>query len=82
MTVYDDTPVGEVRRTLASGEFAVTGDADKMVDAMIATADSSTPPLRLALGSIAYGSIHKALNDRLAALEATKTITLSTDVDR
>jgi hypothetical protein len=37
---------------------------------------------RLTLGSIAYASIHKALNDRLVALEASKNITLSTDLDR
>jgi hypothetical protein len=79
---YADTPVGEIRDAWARGEFKVTGDADKMVDAMIAAADSTTPPLRLTLGSIAYGSIHKALNDRLAVLEASKTISLSTDVDR
>jgi NAD(P)-dependent dehydrogenase (short-subunit alcohol dehydrogenase family) len=82
MTVYEDTSVGEVRRALASGEFKVTGDANKMVDAMIAAADSIAPPLRLTLGSIAYASIHKALNDRLAGLAASKTITLSTDLDR
>jgi len=80
MEIYGDTPVGEVRDAWARGEFKVTGDADKMVDAMIAAADSSAPPLRLTLGSIAYGSIHEALNDRLAVLEASKTITLSTDV--
>ena len=49
---------------------------------MIAVANSSAPPLRLTLGSIAYGSIHEALNDRLAVLEAAKSITLSTDVDQ
>jgi NAD(P)-dependent dehydrogenase (short-subunit alcohol dehydrogenase family) len=81
MKVYEDTSVGEVRHAMASGEFKVTGDANKMVDAMIAAADSSAPPLRLTLGSIAYGSIHKALNDRLAGLAASKTITLSTDTD-
>jgi NAD(P)-dependent dehydrogenase (short-subunit alcohol dehydrogenase family) len=82
MKVYGDTPVGEVRHAMASGEFKVTGDANKMVDAMIVAADSSAPPLRLTLGSIAYGSIHKALNGRLAALEGSKTITLSTDLGR
>ena len=82
MTVYGDTPVGEVRHAMASGEFKVTGDADKMVDAMITAADSSAPPLRLTLGSIAYVSVHKALNERLVALEASKAIALSTDLDR
>ena len=82
MTVYEDTPVGEIRHAMASGKFKVTGDTNKMADAMITAADSSAPPLRLALGSIAYASIHKALNDRLVALEASKTISLSTDLDR
>jgi NAD(P)-dependent dehydrogenase (short-subunit alcohol dehydrogenase family) len=81
MEIYGDTPVGEIRDAWANGEFKVTGDADKMVDAMIAAADSSAPPLRLTLGSIAYSSIQEALNNRLAVLEASKTITLSTDVD-
>jgi NAD(P)-dependent dehydrogenase (short-subunit alcohol dehydrogenase family) len=81
MEIYRDTPVGEIRDAWTRGEFKVTGDADKMVDAMIAAADSNAPPLRLTLGSIAYGSIHKALNDRLAVLETSKAITLSTDVD-
>ena len=74
MTVYEDTSVGDVRHAMASGEFKVTGD--------VAAADSSAPPLRLTLGSIAYGSIHRALNDRLAGLAASKAITLSTDLDR
>jgi NAD(P)-dependent dehydrogenase (short-subunit alcohol dehydrogenase family) len=82
MTVYEDTPVGEVRHAIASGAFEVTGDAGRMVDAMITAADSSAPPLRLTLGGIAYASIHEALEDRLVALEASKTITLSTDLDR
>jgi NAD(P)-dependent dehydrogenase (short-subunit alcohol dehydrogenase family) len=81
MTVYEDTAVGAVRHAMASGEFKVTGDANKVVDAMITAADSSAPPLRLTLGSIAYASIHKGLNERLVALEASKTITLSTDLD-
>lgn len=82
MEIYGDTPVGGIRGAWARDEFKVTGDPNKMVDAMIATADSSAPPLRLTLGSIAYASIHKALNDRLRVLEASKAITLSTDVDR
>ena len=82
LTVYEDTSVGEVRHAIASGEFKVTGDANKMVDTMIVAADSSAPPLRLALGTIAYTSIHRGLSERLVALEESKTITLSTDLDR
>ena len=72
MEVYEGTPVGGIRDVWAKGEFKVTGDADKMVDAMITASDSSDPPLRLTLGSIAYVSIHKALNDRLAVLGGLK----------
>ena len=82
MAAYENTPVGEIRRALASGAFKVTGDAEKMVSTMIASADSDSPPLRLTLGSIAFGSIQKALADRLAALESQKAIAISTDVDR
>jgi hypothetical protein len=37
--------------------------------------------LRLTLGSGAYASIHKALTERLVALEASKAIAFSTDLD-
>jgi NAD(P)-dependent dehydrogenase (short-subunit alcohol dehydrogenase family) len=81
MDVYDATPVGDIRRAIFSGAFKVTGDAVKMVDAMIVSADSSTPPLRLTLGSTSYQSIRTELADRLAQLESNKAITLSTDAD-
>jgi NAD(P)-dependent dehydrogenase (short-subunit alcohol dehydrogenase family) len=81
MAIYDGTPVGEVRRALASGSFKITGDANKMVDAMIASIDSIPAPLRLTLGSIAYGSIRSALAERIAALDSQKEVALSTDVE-
>lgn len=80
MDVYDQTPAGHVRRAVRSGAFAVRGDAGKTVDAIIAAADSKTPPLRLALGSNAYTTISKALNERLSNLERYKAITLAVDV--
>lgn len=61
-----------MRQALASGEFKITGDAAKSVDEMIACADEPQPPLRLPLGSAAHSNIHKALGDRLRALEAVK----------
>lgn len=76
---YEDTPAGEVRRALASGAFTIKGDAARTVDAMIAAADSQTPPLRLALGSTAHASISKALAQRLAELQAQRQIALSAD---
>lgn len=79
MDCYEDTPAGEVRRAVASGAFAIRGDAGKTVDAMIAAADSGSPPLRLALGSTAYASIKAGLEARLQELEAHKAVTLSVD---
>lgn len=81
MAVYDDTPAGELRRALASGAFQARGDAYKVVDAMIASVDTSPAPRRLTLGSQAYASVRAALQERLAALEAQKDLALSTDVD-
>ncbi|WP_397474193.1 SDR family oxidoreductase [Pusillimonas sp.] len=79
MACYEDTPAGEVRRGVASGAFAIKGDAARTVDAMIATADMQHPPLRLALGSTAYASISQALSQRLSLLENQKDIALSAD---
>jgi hypothetical protein len=36
-------------------------------------------PRRIALGSDAYGAIHKALTDRLTVLEAQREVAFSTD---
>ena len=79
MACYENTPAGEVRRTVASGAFAIKGDAYKTVDAMIAAADATHPPLRLALGSTAYTSISQALTLRLDLLEGQKDVALSAD---
>lgn len=79
MACYEDTPAGEVRRGVASGAFAIKGDASRTVDAMIAAADEKNPPLRLALGSTAYMSISEALTRRLGLLEKQKDVALSAD---
>lgn len=81
MAAYEDTPAGEVRRAMSSGSFPALGDAGKVVDAMIASADGDPAPRRLTLGSQAYANVRAALVDRLAALDAQKEIALSTDVD-
>lgn len=79
MNCYENTPAGEVRRALASGAFAIKGDAHKTVDAMIAAVDAPHPPMRLALGSTAYHSISQALTHRLGLLEEQKDVALSAD---
>ena len=70
--IYAKTPAGDMRRAISDGSFVIRGDASRTVDAMIAAADSSEPPLRLTLGSTAYASISQALSARLAALEAQR----------
>ncbi len=81
MAVYEHTPAGEIRRALANGSFNVTGDPDKMVDAMLNSVDQSPAPRRLTLGRDAYMRIRAALVDRLAALDAQKEIAFSTELD-
>jgi len=79
MVEYDKTPAGDVRRAIASGSFAIRGDAGKSVAAMIAAADSERPALRLALGSHAFLSISAALSKRLRAIDEQKDVALQAD---
>lgn len=82
MDVYDRTPVGDFRRLVASAGLAMfPGDPRKVALAIIASADQHPAPRRLTLGSDAYELVHKALRERLAALEAQKELAYSTDVD-
>lgn len=79
LPVYCDTPAGALRSALFSGEFAIKGDAEKCVAAMIAAADAASPPLRLPLGSTAYENINAALETRLEALHEMKAVAYSAD---
>ncbi len=79
LPVYSDTVAGKLRAALMRGEFEIKGDAQKCVTAMIAAADAVSPPLRLPLGSTAYNNIETALNMRLDALRAMKTVAYSAD---
>lgn len=80
MADYDATPSGAVRRALADGSFKLSGDRLQMVRSMIDSADQSPAPRRIALGSSAYQSIHAALTDRLARLEAQQAIAMNADL--
>jgi NAD(P)-dependent dehydrogenase (short-subunit alcohol dehydrogenase family) len=82
MELYNNTPVGALRRAIAEGGFSVRGDAGRTVDALISAADSLKPALRLTLGSTAYNSISSALSQRLAAVEAQREIAFSADQDK
>ncbi|MEM6161323.1 SDR family oxidoreductase [Erwinia sp. P6884] len=79
LPAYRSTAAGKLRAALMSGEFAVKGDAEKCVTAMIAAADAASPPLRLPLGSTAYDNIEAALKTRLEALQAMKAVAYGAD---
>ncbi|WP_421865341.1 SDR family oxidoreductase [Parvibaculum sp.] len=81
MAAYDETPVGAMRRGSGGSPFGVQGDAEKSVDAMIASVDTSPAPRRLVLGSSAHTRIREALEKRLAELDAQKDIAFSADAD-
>jgi hypothetical protein len=51
-----------------------------MAKIMIDSVDQNPASKRIALGRDAYTMIHKALTDRLAALEAQKDLAFSTDL--
>ena len=77
MEIYENTPVGDVRRAVATNAFPVPGDATKVAKAMIDSVDVSPAPLRLPLGSDTYILVRGALQERLAALDAQKDIAFS-----
>ncbi|KAA5971673.1 SDR family oxidoreductase [Pantoea sp. M_9] len=79
LPAYHNTPAGELRSALMSGEFAIKGDAERCVTAMITAADAASPPLRLPLGSTAYDNIEAALKMRLSALQAMKAVAYGAD---
>jgi NAD(P)-dependent dehydrogenase (short-subunit alcohol dehydrogenase family) len=79
MAIYDDTPAGELRRGIASGAFALRGNPEKMVDAMIATIDAATMPRRLTLGGDAYAHIETGLSARLHELRAQRDVAYAAD---
>ena len=79
LPAYRHTAAGKMRTALMSGEFAVKGDAEKCVTAMIAAADAANPPLRLPLGSTAYDNIETALKMRLDALKVMKAVAYGAD---
>ncbi|WP_180899167.1 SDR family oxidoreductase [Martelella soudanensis] len=81
LDAYADGPLGQMRAFFGSGTYRSPGDALKTVKAIIATADQTSPPLRLATGSDAYNAVHAALTARLAELDAQKSVSFSTDAD-
>ncbi|MEE2951888.1 MAG: SDR family oxidoreductase [Pseudomonadota bacterium] len=81
MPVYEETPVGDLRRAAAAGAFPTPGDPRKMAQAIIDSSYCNPAPRRLALGSDAYSMIRATLSGRILELDAQRAIALSTDVD-
>ncbi|MGQ9371538.1 SDR family oxidoreductase [Azospirillum sp. ST 5-10] len=81
LAAYERTPAGAIRRAIAEGRFAVSGDPAKMVRAMIDAADRQPAPRRLVLGSTSYTGVRAALAARLAELDAQEAVARSTDAD-
>ncbi|WP_234987074.1 hypothetical protein MRB56_01845 [Halomonas cupida] len=70
ITVYDDTPAHQTRDAVNTGSWVITGDPERMADAMTVVADQPDPPLRLVLGGSSYHAVRDALSSRLGELEA------------
>ncbi|MDC7807127.1 SDR family oxidoreductase [Luteimonas sp BLCC-B24] len=76
---YAATPAGDVRRAIIDGGFDIRGDAERTAAAMLQVADMASPRRRIALGSLAYANIRRALDARLDDLHAQQALTLSAD---
>ncbi|WP_329138726.1 SDR family oxidoreductase [Streptomyces sp. NBC_01476] len=81
MPEYDKTPAGDVRRALASGDFALPNDPRKIAKAMIDLVDSGATPLRLPLGSDTYDDVRASLAARLAEHDAHRDVAFSVVTD-
>jgi NAD(P)-dependent dehydrogenase (short-subunit alcohol dehydrogenase family) len=77
---YDASPARFARTMIETGTSIPLGDPARMAAIMIDSVDQTPAPKRIALGSDSYNAIHKALTDRLAALEAQKDLAFSTDL--
>ncbi|GAA3434887.1 SDR family oxidoreductase [Kutzneria kofuensis] len=82
MPEYAGTAAGRMRSYVDSVDNVTAdapGDPEKVAAAIIASADVSPAPRRLALGSDAYSAIRAALAARIAELDAGKAIATSVD---
>lgn len=81
VAAYEATRVGEMRRAMTGGSFARPGDPEKIAQAMIASADQTPAPRRIAFGRGSYDRIRSALVQRLAELDERRELSISTDRD-
>jgi len=79
LEAYKGTPAAMVHTMIKDTSRLPPGDPAQMAKVIIGSVDQNPAPKRIALGSDAYGAIHKALTDRLSALEAQREVAFSTD---
>ncbi|MFC3550363.1 SDR family oxidoreductase [Lysobacter cavernae] len=77
---YQRTSVGNLLRLHAMGRLPRLGDPQRMAQAIIACADSTSPPLRLLLGSDAWRNVERALHARMAVLDGQRESAAATDI--
>jgi NAD(P)-dependent dehydrogenase (short-subunit alcohol dehydrogenase family) len=82
LEAYKGTPAAMVHTMIKDMSRLPPGDPAKMAKVIIGSVDQNPAPKRIALGSDAYGAIHKALTDRLSALEAQREVAFSTDFSK
>jgi NAD(P)-dependent dehydrogenase (short-subunit alcohol dehydrogenase family) len=79
---YEQTAVGLFRRKAREAkDTKYPNDPRKIAQAIVATVDQDVAPERLVLGADAYEVVHRALSQRLAALEAQEDTAMSTGLD-
>src|SRR5580700_2202462 len=71
---YKGTPAAIVHTMIKDRSRLPPGDPARMVKIIVDSVDQNPAPRRIALGSDSYGAIHKALTDRLSALEAQRDV--------
>ncbi|KFZ36453.1 short-chain dehydrogenase [Shewanella mangrovi] len=79
LACYKGSAAEQMRTSLFNGEFPFKGDTENTVNAMLKVIDMSPPPFRVALGSIAFDNIQRALRLRLVELEKQKVLAYSAD---
>ncbi|MGK5682918.1 SDR family oxidoreductase [Actinoplanes sp. URMC 104] len=78
LAAYDGTPAAMVRGAKDRSRPPL-GDPAKMAARIIESAGQEPAPLRLVLGSDAYGFVTAALRERLAQIEPQRAVAASTD---
>jgi len=80
MEAYKGTPAGMVHAMIKNTSRQPLGDPAKMSAVIVGSVDQEPAPKRIVLGTDSWGIIHKALTDRLAAVDAQKDLAASTDI--